>query len=851
MTNCLEQAKQAYKDVIENKDIEDVYAQLAKYKENGLREGANLAQELTRFAAQGVNNYERGLKALQLQQLKSMQATVDKVMRIKEWEGKGISNPIIRALKANIAGSVIRFQGARASTELKMNTARIKYMRDFHNDIHGELASLWNAKENELQIANALLKLYRGEEQPNTPFKRLAEIVKKYNDKLLSGMREEGIDIHELDDRIAPNIHDKHLITKLDRTEKEIAYNRYQDVPKERALYLYAYNRWKNFTLSRLDVKRTFTDHGIDFKNKEQVDAFMEKAFDNIVNSDRAGNRGTNIGTRLTQSRVLHWNDAESLVSYNDRFGSGALQDSINREQGFGFGRLEHIKDWGVNAQTTLERTLQVIEEDPQLKQRLGKGPELTEIKNLLSALTQTTADYPGTAGQILRNIRAFQSMVKLGLVTIKSIPDLGLLAAEASRNGLRGYQAIGEAVKNIFTGLHPDELIAMKDLINTMHQHHLGSVAKYNIEGLAPSSLAAWGLRLTNKLNGLEYWDYTLRSTATAIVSRRFAQLRGLSWETLGEENQTNLRLYNIDKADWNAIRQSAVKPAGGKLYITPDSIHSLSDDVIKESLREKGATGINETRIKQYRDSLEDKLYQYFQDRADHVILRPGVLDEQMLAKIITAGAANGVPTSDAGRQVLRLFGQFKLYAMAYARVPLGTVLYGKGAKDFREATVGGKGDYVGVAKLMGYMMGMKYASMTIENLINGMSPPALNKKDTWINMLKESAGFYGMMANVDLSDLSGSLTRAFEGPTFSDLDKAARVLYHFGDDTINNDDYSKTSKAFYKFGRGLVPKYPYSAYVMNNLLLSEWEDYVDPGARQKYLDDIEAKSGSSRIF
>jgi hypothetical protein len=220
-------------------------------------------------------------------------------------------------------------------------------------------------------------------------------------------------------------------------------------------------------------------------------------------------------------------------------------------------------------------------------------------------------------------------------------------------------------------------------------------------------------------------------------------------------------------------------------------------------------------------------------------------------MLTRVMTAGLVGGTPHSDAGRQALKLLTQFKLYSMAYARVPLGTVLFGKGARDFREATIGGKGDYVGAMKLMGYMMGMKYLSMSVENVIQGLTPPSLTKPDTWFKMMQEGAGIYGMMANIDLNDLSGSAIRAIEGPTFSDADKLARTLYHFGDDTVNNDDYSKTQKALYKFGRSLVPKYPYSAYVMNNLLLGEWEEYADPGARQKYLDNLDEKQGVTNIF
>jgi len=181
----------------------------------------------------------------------------------------------------------------------------------------------------------------------------------------------------------------------------------------------------------------------------------------------------------------------------------------------------------------------------------------------------------------------------------------------------------------------------------------------------------------------------------------------------------------------------------------------------------------------------------------------------------------------------------------------VPLAAVLYGKGATDFREATLGGKGDIRGMAKLTAYMMAMKYVSMTATNLVQGMSPPSLSKSDTWIKMLTEGAGVYGMAADLDLGDLTGSVGKLLLGPVGGDIAKVGRLVKSVRDDVFTNDNFNQTSKSAYQLIKSSVPNYPFSAYVLNNLMMSEFEDMASPGTRERYLRNLEQNQGVTPLF
>jgi hypothetical protein len=842
MTDCLQKAKEAFGKIVDNSEIESIHDALQRTKDYALKTGANLAEALERRATTELENRERSIKAEQLQNLMSTQATVDNLLRIKQWQDAGVKEPLVRALLAKIGGSPVRIARARRSTQLKMMTARSKFLRSFSNRLHDDgTIEVWTSKQHQVEIVDAIMKKRAGQPITDPTFKKIADAVTEYQDAYVGGMREQGIDIKELDDRVAPNIHDVGRMMRLTRAEKLSLKESGQSE------YRFLRDRWKGETLRLLDNDRILKQTGVDLTDKKQADEFMNNTFDELVNKGKVTQQKTNIANRLAKPRVLHWKDAASLIEYNEKYGSGAIQDSIVRELGNGFSRLEFTKDWGVNPQQTLENTLKLADLDPDLKDRFYKSKEAKRFSSLLSALGGAPVE-SSMLGDFMRNFRAFENITKLGLVTLRSIPDLGLLATESAHAGMNGFAAIGDAVKTVFFNLHPDERELFKDLLDTSYTHEIGSILKYDLDEPSASKIAAIGLRASNKLNFLETWDSRLRAQTLAVWSRRFAQSRKMDWEGLPDNDKSIFALYEINAPEWDLIRKSDVKLANSKEFITPDSIAQMSDEAVAKVMRKHGGADstITPRSIRDFREETAKKTLEYLEDRQAHVILRPGVLDKDAL----TFG--HGVPQGGGVMgELFKLFTQFKMYSVNYARVPLASVLYGKGATDFREATIGGKGDLRGMAKLTAYMMAMKYASMSATNLVQGLSPPSLSKTDTWLKMLTEGAGVYGLAADLDLSDLPGSLGKVALGPVGGDVARVGRLVKSVRDDVFTNNDFSKTSKSAYALLKSAVPKYPLSAYVMNNLMMSEFEDMASPGTRERYLRNLDQQQGVTPLF
>ena len=93
---------------------------------------------------------------------------------------------------------------------------------------------------------------------------------------------------------------------------------------------------WRNFILTKLDFDRTF--EGVD-----NPDGFLRSTYDNLYTGIHITDQNTvgmkdpaftgpgNLARRLSESRDLHFRDADAWLDYQKRFGIGTLADQIWR----------------------------------------------------------------------------------------------------------------------------------------------------------------------------------------------------------------------------------------------------------------------------------------------------------------------------------------------------------------------------------------------------------------------------------------------------------------------------------------------------------------------------------------
>ena len=105
MADCLKKAKEGFKNIVDNDEIEAIHDALKYNRDRASRLGLDMQEELKAAADREVRDQERWIKAQQLQELISMQSVVDNLINVKKWQEAGISNPMFASLLAKIGGS--------------------------------------------------------------------------------------------------------------------------------------------------------------------------------------------------------------------------------------------------------------------------------------------------------------------------------------------------------------------------------------------------------------------------------------------------------------------------------------------------------------------------------------------------------------------------------------------------------------------------------------------------------------------------------------------------------------------------------------------------------------------------
>lgn len=851
---CLEIAKAAYKDALSQNEIEDTFHKLNQAKENAIANKNDIVKELSDKGEQYSTDREFQLKAKKIQQYNSIASINNTLARIKMLESR--MNPIKEGINSKLTGLTTGQFDSRNSTFLKSVVSQNKMLKDMQKDFHeANAVPIWNSKENELDIVHAILKANRGEAHENPAFAKIGSTISGMYKTIRKQLADLGIFYPELDDRVMRNIHvTRKLMSPTGKLLSDIKFKRSVNNDQEK-IYNAARDRWKKFIYSSpensLLQEKTFGNADVP---KGSEDAFLNQAFDSLTNKGLFLDRPDSFGERLSHERVLHFTP-EGLVKYNTEYGSGAIQDGILRELMSLKKSINVMNDWGTNPTNTLKSALKIAQDDPAFRHKLPTQRAVDQMFRLLKSLNHTPQDAPYSLNAISANLRAWQHITKLGSVVLKSIPDLALLGNELTHVAAPFHETFFGALQTVVEGSSNKEKAHLLDLLNVSKSHLIGSFVRFSEPNLNAQNLLSRSVRLMFKWNGLENWDYGLRGQAAMTHARYLALNRNVEFESIPDQYKTIMRSYGFDKPEWDVIRKSGTQELDKKLYIVPQGVQNVSRETISNYLREKGVSKVTDARVQQARDDLEQKLDMYFQDRTDHVIQRPDLIDQDMMRF--------GSEVDHPLNWLFQLMSQYKGFTLAFTRRVMGAKLYGQGAQTLGEAILGGKGDIQGLVRLSTSLMAYTYASMALTNLVQGKSPPSLERPGTWVKMFVEGpAGMWGsLLESMGEGDALGKVGKFIAGPTLSEVSQAIStpvggiehlVKDHFDEQYHNRQHHMSTSLGAVKIlerNTPLINQF-YTRWMLNNLIYWNLEDTVDPGARRKRLNQLK-KQGVTQLF
>ncbi|MCC8400131.1 MAG: hypothetical protein LN563_06180, partial [Rickettsia endosymbiont of Platyusa sonomae] len=458
------------------------------------------------------------------------------------------------------------------------------------------------------------------------------------------------------------------------------------------------YDEWLKFIYPLLDHQKTNKlNDKIDYKaifnnlasniHLKDTDQYLNIAFTQV--------RGSNLADMASASRKLHFKSPEAWLAYQKQFGNYRQNDFVDKIISPLIKSRSFIADSIVGNLNILGRSIGVMESmgcNPELMLQSIKGiftRELQELAtkdpailkqlavlgkpnsfiNQLELMLGVKPQIP-SVDRILGAYRSWKCMANLGKVVLSSIPDMISFVSKLQNNGIplmQSYANILQVAATSFNGKEKKELasllgVAVDSLLGHSHSRFAG---EYPVSGSI--------FKLTNaffKLNFMEWWDNSWKSTMGNLLSHNLALQVNQPFNLLYHNLQTLLNRYGINESNWH-LYQHLVQQIDNKPYLIPD-MALLPDHLLDQHLQQQtGNNIISPLNIIRFKQDLTNNLRRYLLDRVDTAIATPHTAERNAIL-FGNLGIKPGSPTA----AVIQCIMQFKTFAYTYITRPLKSV-------------------------------------------------------------------------------------------------------------------------------------------------------------------------------
>lgn len=347
-----------------------------------------------------------------------------------------------------------------------------------------------------------------------------------------------------------------------------------------------ARDKWVQATLPLLDRSRYVLEDGSKMSDAQVAD-LLGRAWETIatggINKMEPGKGGSS-GARAnagSESRQIHFKDADSYLSYLKQYGGGSMYDAmlghvsgLSRDIGL-------IERYGPNPSQQMRLQFDLAEKaDTGIKRSFGMKPQ--SYWDVLSGKTGMAEN--GNIAQVAQNVRNIEVFGKLASAVLSSITDTGTFFITTGFNKLSYW----EAIKNVGRQFDSEtrDFLTMHGIIAETMVSDLNRWSGDNIRN-------NWSGRLANstmRLSLMNAWTDTLRRGFSMTMMSGLAKLSKTEWAALSEWDRTHLERKGITADDWEVIRQGQLTNYRGADFLTPEAIrasgHARAGEVVAKVL-------------------------------------------------------------------------------------------------------------------------------------------------------------------------------------------------------------------------------------------------------------------------
>ena len=603
---------------------------------------------------------------------------------------------------------------------------------------------------------------------------------------------------------------------------------------------------WVDKAEGLIDTSKYVHEDG-SYYSQQQIRELLEYSFDTLTSN---GANKTEIGrqsfggnskvtSRHSESRVLHFKDADAWMEYQADFGGMPFVDLVEA----------HING---------------LSKDIALAENLGSNPkgsmkilmDAAEKKDWLNGLNADTTgksrkraqmmfdEFMGQntpQSQILANgFLAYRSMnvaSMLGGTTLSSITDQAMIAKTASVHNIAYRKTFGELIKHLNPANKEDRKLAHS--LGLATQEMLGSIARWADDGLtsvhgkseaiarSSSSLATQVLRVS----GLNALTAASKVGFTKILMDKYGTLtRTKDWNDLDALDRELLQGTGLSERAWEVMRLAEpVVDRNGNQLMSARSIYEIPDDQLTKFGNPK-----------KVKDEIASQFQAHLLDEQGMAVIEAGLRERTML-QIGQKGTIGG--------EIWRSMTQFKSFPTAFL------MRHGSRAMSLDKGT--SKAAYL--ASLFAMTTALGALVVQLKELASGNDPQIMYDEDDpqkAINFFTRSAvqggglSFIGDILVAGQDATGRGLDSFMVGPFGNDVKTVAGLTVGNFTQYYQDKDTNAANEAF----KALKNKTPaqnlwYTKAATNRMIFDEMQDMVAPGYREKLMRKAEKKHDRTR--
>lgn len=615
------------------------------------------------------------------------------------------------------------------------------------------------------------------------------------------------------------------------------------DKLKEKGLQYWTDKAFKNIDRSK------YVDIEGNFLSDEQIKELISHSFDSITTN---GLNKLNIGemhhgsgkvtNRMSESRVLHWKNADAWLEMQQEFGALPFVDLIDSHIDAMAKNIALVEKFGSNPNRAFDILAQEAE---RIDNKNGiKTNAFTDGIRRAQTMYDVFANRNMNNGSEAWNMvglayRGWNTATMLGSAMIASLSDIAPMIKLARMHNLSVAKLMGNLISEL-NPLNKSERefsfslgIAVDEITSSLGRfaaEDLTSIHDRASKVARVSNTAASAIMRASLLNA---WTRSTKTAWSKLLMNKYATLpKEKAWGHLETNDQEFLNSVGIDERTWEVMSLAEpVKDGNGNPLMTTQSILSIPDDQLKHLGNPKD---VKNDAVKRY--------FGHVLDEQGMAVIESGLRERTKLFGKTHGGSFIGF--------MARGMTQFKSFPISF--------LMRHGTRATKDGFFS-KGTATYMIPLAMGMGVMGAISLQLSEIANGNNPLPMwddNKPEVALQFMTKSmmkGGGLTLFGDILAAgaDTSGRDARDFLlGPMGGDMVKLASLTSGTANQILNGKDVTNKPNQVYMLLKSKIPgnNLWYTKTAMNRLMFDDIQNMIAPDYQQKYKRKMQ-KQGRSQ--